>query len=363
MATLKEISQRTGYSPATISRILTGDPALAVSDEARKRVLEEAGKLNYAATKSRRGRAPSICCGWPWPRCSPLPSSSRTPSTSTSTTMWSRPAWSRSTPSSPWSGGRRGSLSPRGTAARRWPSAASRRGRSPLWSGSRPAWSSSTLLPTSPGSTRWCSTMTWASAGGGLSPLPRPPAAGLHRPRLAPGRPAGARPGGPPGQLHRPDGAPRPLRSPVPHRHAYGGQAHRRGRDRLPHCGGGLSPPPSSPPMRRPPWARSGPSPPPVSPSPRYLPALLQRYAAVPAGRPAPHLYLHPCGGDGPGGRPSRGRAGPHPRPRPRPRSPRQTGGPPLPGGPGEHRRAPSGGVMMADMSKNIPGFCAFCCF
>lgn len=58
MATLKEISQRTGYSPATISRILTGDPALAVSDEARKRVLEEAGKLNYAATKSRRGRAP-----------------------------------------------------------------------------------------------------------------------------------------------------------------------------------------------------------------------------------------------------------------------------------------------------------------
>ena len=49
MATLKEISQRTGYSPATISRILTGDPALAVSDEARKRVLEEAGKLNYAA--------------------------------------------------------------------------------------------------------------------------------------------------------------------------------------------------------------------------------------------------------------------------------------------------------------------------
>lgn len=58
MATLKELSDRTGYSPATISRILTGDPALAVTEEARKRVLEEAGRLNYAATKSRRGRAP-----------------------------------------------------------------------------------------------------------------------------------------------------------------------------------------------------------------------------------------------------------------------------------------------------------------
>ena len=50
MATLRELAERTGYSPATISRILTGDPALAVSEEARKRVLEEAGRLNYAAT-------------------------------------------------------------------------------------------------------------------------------------------------------------------------------------------------------------------------------------------------------------------------------------------------------------------------
>ena len=58
MATLKELSERTGYAPATISRILTGDPSLAVSPEARKKVLEEAGRLNYAATKSRRGRAP-----------------------------------------------------------------------------------------------------------------------------------------------------------------------------------------------------------------------------------------------------------------------------------------------------------------
>lgn len=58
MATLKEIADRTGYSPATISRILSGDPNLSVTPQARRKVLEEAGRLNYAATKSRRGRAP-----------------------------------------------------------------------------------------------------------------------------------------------------------------------------------------------------------------------------------------------------------------------------------------------------------------
>ncbi|MGE4276853.1 MAG: LacI family DNA-binding transcriptional regulator [Lawsonibacter sp.] len=58
MATLKEMADRTGYSPATISRILSGDPSLSVTPEARRKVLEEAGKLNYNATRSRRGRAP-----------------------------------------------------------------------------------------------------------------------------------------------------------------------------------------------------------------------------------------------------------------------------------------------------------------
>ena len=41
MATLKELADRTGYSPATISRILSGDPALSVTPEARRKVLEE----------------------------------------------------------------------------------------------------------------------------------------------------------------------------------------------------------------------------------------------------------------------------------------------------------------------------------
>ena len=58
MATLKELADRTGYAPATISRILSGDPTLSVSPEARRKVLEEAGRLNYSATRSRRGRTP-----------------------------------------------------------------------------------------------------------------------------------------------------------------------------------------------------------------------------------------------------------------------------------------------------------------
>jgi len=58
MATLKDLAQRTGYAPATISRILNADPTLVVSPEARRAVLEEAGRLNYSQTRSRRGRTP-----------------------------------------------------------------------------------------------------------------------------------------------------------------------------------------------------------------------------------------------------------------------------------------------------------------
>ena len=45
MATLKELSERTGYSSATISRILSGDPTLSVTEQTRRIVLEEAGRL------------------------------------------------------------------------------------------------------------------------------------------------------------------------------------------------------------------------------------------------------------------------------------------------------------------------------
>ena len=65
MATLRELSECTGYSVATISRILNGDVKLSVSDETRRKVLEEAARLNYSATRSRRGRTPkqSLCIG------------------------------------------------------------------------------------------------------------------------------------------------------------------------------------------------------------------------------------------------------------------------------------------------------------
>lgn len=58
MATLRELSECTGYSVTTISRILNGDEKLSVSDETRRKVLEEAARLNYTATRSRRGRTP-----------------------------------------------------------------------------------------------------------------------------------------------------------------------------------------------------------------------------------------------------------------------------------------------------------------
>ena len=65
MATLKEIAERTGYSPATISRILSGDQTLSVTEEARRTVLEAAGALNYSETRSRRGRTPEACVLFP----------------------------------------------------------------------------------------------------------------------------------------------------------------------------------------------------------------------------------------------------------------------------------------------------------
>ena len=56
MATLKELSEYTGFSVTTISRILNDDPTMNASEETRKIILEAAGKLNYQTTRSRRGR-------------------------------------------------------------------------------------------------------------------------------------------------------------------------------------------------------------------------------------------------------------------------------------------------------------------
>jgi len=58
VVTLKELSERTGYSATTISRVLNGDPTFSVPETVRRKVLEEVGKTNYTETRSRRGRPP-----------------------------------------------------------------------------------------------------------------------------------------------------------------------------------------------------------------------------------------------------------------------------------------------------------------
>ena len=49
MATLKELAQATGYSIATISRVLNNDKTLNVTDNTRKMILEEAFRMNYVS--------------------------------------------------------------------------------------------------------------------------------------------------------------------------------------------------------------------------------------------------------------------------------------------------------------------------
>ena len=39
MATIKEIAKRTGFSQATVSRLLNGDPTLSVREETRRAII------------------------------------------------------------------------------------------------------------------------------------------------------------------------------------------------------------------------------------------------------------------------------------------------------------------------------------
>ena len=56
MATLKEISELTGYSIATISRVLNHDISLSVTDSTREEILRVAGKLDYESKSVRSSR-------------------------------------------------------------------------------------------------------------------------------------------------------------------------------------------------------------------------------------------------------------------------------------------------------------------
>ena len=58
MATLKELSEYTGFSITTISRVLNNDPTMKVTDATRAAILEAAGKLQYKASPRARRAHP-----------------------------------------------------------------------------------------------------------------------------------------------------------------------------------------------------------------------------------------------------------------------------------------------------------------
>ncbi len=51
--TLKDIAEKTGLSPTTISRVLNYDKTLSVSDETRDQIFSVAEKLNYIKSHHR----------------------------------------------------------------------------------------------------------------------------------------------------------------------------------------------------------------------------------------------------------------------------------------------------------------------
>ncbi|PJM73799.1 LacI family transcriptional regulator [Bifidobacterium primatium] len=53
MVTIKEIAKQAGYSTATVSRLLNGDPTLSIKEETRRRIIQVSEELGYA-TQSKR---------------------------------------------------------------------------------------------------------------------------------------------------------------------------------------------------------------------------------------------------------------------------------------------------------------------
>ena len=49
MATIKDIAERTGFSAATVSRVLNHDETLNVQDETRMKIFDTARELQYQA--------------------------------------------------------------------------------------------------------------------------------------------------------------------------------------------------------------------------------------------------------------------------------------------------------------------------
>lgn len=53
MATIKEIAQRTGFSQATVSRLLNGDPTLSVREGTRRKIIRASEDLGYSMQTKR----------------------------------------------------------------------------------------------------------------------------------------------------------------------------------------------------------------------------------------------------------------------------------------------------------------------
>ncbi len=67
MGTIKDIAEKAGVSPATVSRVLNGDRQISVREETRKKIYEAAEELEYvplidkyAKRKKKRSKPPSI---------------------------------------------------------------------------------------------------------------------------------------------------------------------------------------------------------------------------------------------------------------------------------------------------------------
>ena len=56
MATIKDLTKLTGFSAATISRVLNNDPTMKVTDSTRAMILEAAGELNYYRSKPKNAK-------------------------------------------------------------------------------------------------------------------------------------------------------------------------------------------------------------------------------------------------------------------------------------------------------------------
>ena len=55
MVNLGDIAKATGYSTATVSRVLSGDPSFTAKESTRHRVIQVANELGYALRSSRSG--------------------------------------------------------------------------------------------------------------------------------------------------------------------------------------------------------------------------------------------------------------------------------------------------------------------